>query len=124
MNTLSKERRAQIISCLIEGCSVRATARMTRTSKDAVLKLLEEIGEACLEYQRDTLRNLPCKRIQCDEIWQFVNMKAKTAKRRGVTGFGVGDVWTWVAIDADTKLVATWLIGSRDAGCAYEFMLD
>ncbi len=124
MDTLSRERKAQIVRCLIEGNSVRATARITGTSKGAILTLLEEIGEACWEYQRDHLRNLNCRRIQCDEIWQFVNMKAKTAKRKGITGFGFGDVWTWVAIDADTKLIPSWFIGDRDAGAAYEFMLD
>lgn len=124
MNTLSRNRKAQIVRCLIEGNSVRATCRITGTSKDAVLKLLEEIGQACWEYQHDTLRGLTCKRVQCDEIWQFVRMKEKTAKRHGIEEFGVGDVWTFVAIDADTKLVPCWRVGPRDAGTAYELMLD
>jgi IS1 family transposase len=124
MNTLTRSQKSQVVRCLIDGNSVRATSRITGVSKGAILKLLEEIGEACLEYQRDTLKNLPCKRIQCDEIWQFVGMKAKTAKKKGIKDFGAGDVWTWVAIDADTKLVPTWLIGTRDAGAAFEFMMD
>src|SRR6266446_6789859 len=111
MNTLSRDRKAQIVRCLIDGNSVRATCRITGSSKGTVLTLLEEIGEACWQYQRETLRNLTCKRIQCDEIWQFVAMKEKTAKRKGLTEFGVGDVWTWTAIDADTKLVPCWYIG-------------
>jgi IS1 family transposase len=124
MNTLTRDRKAQIIRCLIEGNSVRATCRITGTSKGAVLKLLEEIGQACWEYQHDALRGLTCKRVQCDEIWQFVQMKQKTAKRHGLAEFGVGDVWTFVAIDADTKLVPCWRVGPRDAGTAYELMLD
>src|SRR5450759_3563389 len=120
MNALSRDRKAQIIRCLIEGNSVRSTSRMTGTSKTAILRLLEQLGEACWEYQRDALRGLSCKRVQVDEIWQYVGMKAKTARRQGRTEFGVGDVWTFVAIDADSKLVPTWLIGPRDAGSAYE----
>ncbi len=125
MKTLSRERKSQIVRCLVEGVSVRATARITGVSRTTILSLLEELGEVCWEYQRDHLRNLNCRRIQCDEIWQFVNMKEKQAKRKGDRRPpNVGDVWTWVAIDADTKLVPSWFIGERDAGSAYEFMLD
>ncbi|MFI5396778.1 MAG: IS1 family transposase [Candidatus Binatia bacterium] len=125
MNTLSRERKAQIIRCLIEGNSVCATCRITGVSKGAILKLLQQVGDVCWEYQHDALRNLTCQRIQCDEIWQYVRMKEKQAKRKGSDRpADVGDVWTWVAIDADTKLVPSWFIGGRDARCAYEFMLD
>src|SRR5229473_1080110 len=124
MNKLTNERRAQIIAALVEGNSLRATARMTGVAFNTVLKLLPEIGQACEEYQRRVFRNLPCKRIQCDEIWSFCYAKDKNvpADKRGQ--FGFGDVWTWVALCADTKLVVTWAIGTRGAGTAYEFMHD
>src|SRR5271169_878505 len=124
MNKLSTQRRAQIIACLVEGNSVRATCRLTHSSKDAVLKLVADAGEACLEYQREHLRNLTTKRIQCDEIWSFVYAKAKNVPAEYQGQFGKGDVWTWTAIDADTKLVPCWLVGRRNARDAEMFMLD
>ncbi len=124
MNKLSVERRAQIISCLVEGNSVRATCRMTNSSKDAVLKLVADAGKACLEYQREHFRNLLCKRIQCDEIWSFVYAKAKNVPEELRGQFGYGDVWTWTAIDADTKLVPCWYVGTRGAQAATTFMRD
>src|SRR5271169_3314404 len=124
MNKLSTQRRAQIIRCLVEGNSIRATCRMTDSSKDAVLKLVADAGTACLEYQREHLRNLPCKRIQCDEIWSFVYAKDKNVPEDKRDTFGFGDVWTWTAIDPETKLIASWAVGRRDAGTAYEFMND
>lgn len=110
MNRLTRERRTQVIAALIEGNSVRSTVRITGVAKKTVLRLLVEVGTACAEYQNRTLRNLTCRRIQCDEIWSFVGMKQKTARRKGLSGFGVGDVWTWTAIDADTKLVPSWYL--------------
>src|SRR2546425_54821 len=124
MNKLSTQRRAQIIRCLVEGNSVRATCRITDSSKDAVLKLVADAGAACLEYQREHMRNLPCKRLQCDEIWSFVYSKQKNVPQEMRGKFGVGDVWTWTAIDADTKLVPCWFVGTRDADAAYDFMCD
>jgi IS1 family transposase len=125
MNKLSKERRAQIVRCLVEGNSVRSTCRITGTEKRTVLRLLVAAGKACAEYQDKTLRDLKCRRVQCDEIWSFVGMKQKTAKRHGLHGLNVGDAWTWTAIDADTKLVPCWYVSkTRDAGAAYEFMSD
>jgi hypothetical protein len=124
MNKLSKERRAQILRCLVEGNSVRSTCRITGAEKRTVLRLLVAAGKACAEHQAKTLRNLKCRRVQCDEIWSFVQMKQKTAKRHGIEAFGVGDVWTWTAIDADTKLVPCWFVGGSDAGAAYELMSD
>jgi IS1 family transposase len=124
MNKLSVQRRAQIIGCLVEGNSVRATCRMTNSSKDAVLKLVADAGNACLEYQREHLRNLPCKRIQADEIWSFVYAKAKNVPAEFQGQFGYGDVWTWTAIDADTKLVPCWLVGTRGPQAAHTFMRD
>src|SRR4051794_40786222 len=102
MNKLPSAKRAAILSMMVEGNSIRAIARMTGASKNTVVKFLREAGEACLRYQDEHLRGLTCKRIQVDEIWSFVGMKQKNvpAERKGE--FGVGDVWTWVALDADT----------------------
>jgi IS1 family transposase len=125
MNRVSKERRASVVAALCEGVSVSATARLTKTNKRTVLRILAEVGKACAEYQDKTLRNLKCRRIQADETWSFIQMKQKTAKRHGIDEFGVGDAWTWTAIDADAKLIPTWYLSqSRDAGAAYEFMSD
>jgi IS1 family transposase len=123
VNTLSKQRRAAVISSLVEGNSVRATVRMTGVAKDTVLKLLANIGQACVEYQDKALRNLPCKRIQCDEIWSFVGAKEKNASEEKKAE-GWGDIWTWVAIDPDTKLVPSFMVGSRGAETARAFMDD
>ena len=90
MKTLTRERKAQIVRCIVEGSSVRATSRITGTSKGAILKLLEEIGQACLEYQQDTLKNLPCRRIQCDEIWQFCYAKKRNVPQALRNTFGYG----------------------------------
>jgi IS1 family transposase len=124
MNKLSNERRAQIIRALVEGNSIRATCRMTDTAKGTVLKLLVDIGRACDAYQHAHLRGLSCRRIQCDEIWSFVGAKARNVPTAKQGQWGMGDVWTWTAIDADTKLVPCWLVATRDAGAATEFMQD
>ncbi len=124
MNKLPIERRAQIVACLVEGNSVRATCRLTHSSKDAVLKLVADAGGACLEYQREHLRGLTSKRIQCDEIWSFVYAKAKNVPAEYQGQFGYGDVWTWTAIDADTKLVPCWYVGTRGTQAAITFMRD
>jgi len=123
MNKLSTAKRVAVVSALVEGCSIRATVRMTGVAKNTVVKLLVELGAACTKYQDETLRNLPCKRLQCDEIWSFVGGKDKNISQEKKEQ-GLGSVWTWTALDADTKLIATWLVGSRDAGSAYEFMQD
>jgi IS1 family transposase len=124
MNTLSNEKRCQVVAALVEGNSIRATVRMTGVAKGTVLKLLVDLGNVCEEYQRRTLVNLKSKRIQCDEIWSFCYAKEKNvpAEKRGQ--FGYGDVYTWTALDADTKLMVSWLVGERDAGYASEFMAD
>lgn len=124
MNRLSIEQRTAIVKALVEGNSIRATARMTDTSKNTVTKLLVELGEVCGDYQDRTLRNLPCKRIQADEIWAFVYAKAKNVPPEYQGQFGYGDVWTWIGIDADTKLVPSWMIGGRDGHAATIFMMD
>lgn len=124
MNKLSNSRRAQILRALVEGNSIRATCRMTGAAKGTVLKLLVDAGRACAAYQHAHLRDLPCARIQCDEIWSFVGAKQDnlTDEQRGQ--FGRGDVWTWTALDADTKLVPCWLVSTRDGGAASEFITD
>lgn len=121
-NVLSAKRRARIVACLVEGNSIRATCRMTGAAKGTVLKLLAELGYACWAYQDQTLRELPCKRVQVDEIWAFVGAKQKNVPedKRGE----YGDIWTHTAICADTKLVPCFMVGPRDRGMAQEFMLD
>lgn len=124
MNKLSLNRQAQIIKVLCEGNSIRSTARITGTAINTVVKLLREVGSACLEYQDKVMRNLPCKHIQCDEIWSFVYAKAKNVPEEHNGEFGYGDVWTFTAIDADTKLVPAWFVGLRNADYACEFIND
>ena len=124
MNQLSIEKRAQIIGCLVEGNSIRATCRMTGAAKNTVINLLMNIGGACSKYQHEVFRNLPCKRVQCDEIWSFCYAKQKNVPDKYKGNFGYGDVWTWTAICADTKLVPSWLIGDRSAHTAYLFIAD
>src|SRR6202171_5394325 len=105
MNKLSTERRAQILGMMVEGVSIRAISRMTGASKNTIAKLLEDAGNAFSAYQDQAFRGLTCKRLQLDEIWSFIGVKARnvpTSKRAGDPT--AGDVWTWVAIDADTKL--------------------
>ena len=123
MNQLSIDGRTQIVSALVEGNSIRAVARMTGVSRNTIDKLLCDLGSACSDYRDKALRNLSCKRLQCDEIWSFVGAKEKNCTIE-MKKKGAGDVWTWVALDADTKLVPCWFIGQRDAGCAYHFMHD
>jgi IS1 family transposase len=124
MNKLTTERRIQVIAALVEGCSIRSIVRMTGTSKNTVIKLLEDVGTACANYQDEVMRNLPCRRLECDEIWSFCYAKKKNVSPEHEGIFGYGDVWTWVAIDADTKLVPCWHVGRRDAHAAYEFIYD
>lgn len=124
MNKLSKAKRAQIVSALVEGNSIRATCRMTGAAKGTVIKLLVDLGRVCGEFQHRTLVNLPTRRVQCDEVWTFCYAKQRNlpAHLNGVPGFG--DVWTWTALDADSKLVVSWLVGARDGGYATAFMQD
>lgn len=124
MNKLPVEKQAQVLSSLVEGNSIRATVRMTGVAKNTIVKLLQDIGQACDEYQHKTLRNLPCRRIQCDEIWSFCYAKDKNVPADKQGQFGFGSVWTWTAMCADTKLIPSWLVGGRDAGAAHAFMED
>jgi IS1 family transposase len=123
MNRIDPETRARVVNCLLEGCSIRATVRMTGAAKNTIVKLLADLGCACAAYHNRNVRGLKVRRLQCDEIWSFVGAKAKNvsaAKKQE----GWGDVWTWVGIDADTKLVVSYLVGGRDGGWAGEFMND
>ncbi len=124
MNKLSSERRAAVIRCLVEGNSIRSTVRITGAAKNTVTKLLVELGHACWEYQNQALRGLATKRVQCDEIWSFVGAKEKNVPEHRRGQFGVGDVWTWTAMDADSKLMICWQVGERDATAAYDLITD
>src|SRR5262249_9691430 len=124
MNKMSHEKRCAVIRCLVEGNSVRATVRITGASKNAIQRLTREIGEACLKFQDKMLRNLECKRMQCDEQWCFCYAKDRNLpdSMRGMPG--VGSMWTWVALDADSKLIVSWRIGARDVANAHAFIRD
>ncbi len=124
MNKLNSDRQAQIIKVLCEGNSIRSTARITDTAVNTVVKLLREVGAVCLDYQDKVMRNLTCKNLQCDEIWSFVYAKSKNVPDEHNGEFGYGDVWTFTAIDSDTKLVPCWKVGTRDIDCAYDFIAD
>ncbi len=124
MNRLTTEERVRVAAALVEGNSIRATVRMTGVAKNTVVKLLVELGEVVGEYQDRELRNLTCRRIQCDEIWSFCHSKEKNVPSEHKGEFGYGDVWTWTAIDADSKLVLSWCIGGRDGYTALAFMED
>jgi len=125
VNRLPLERRAQIVGLLAEGNSLRASSRLADVSINTVTKLMLDVGAACEEYQDKALRNLKSRRIQCDEIWAFVYANAKNLheKYKG-PAVGFGDVWTWTALDADTKLVPSWAVGRRDAFTAQAFIRD
>ena len=122
MNQLTTAKRAQIAAALVEGNSIRAIVRMTGAAKNTVIKLLVDLGKACAAYQDAAMRDLPCKRLQCDEIWCFVYAKSKNVPESMACDPSVGDVWTWTAIDADTKLIPSWMLGGRDAGTGEMFM--
>lgn len=124
MNRLSLPKRVQIVHALVEGSSLRAASRMADCSINTVYKLLEDLGAACAEYQDKALRDLPCRRIQCDELWSFCYAKEKNVPEEKKGQFGYGDVWLWMALCADTKIVPCWHIGRRDAEAANEFMAD
>jgi IS1 family transposase len=124
MNKLKIEKQRAIVAALVEGNSIRATCRMTGVAKGTVLKLLVSIGEACFDYQDKVFRNLTCKHIQCDEIWAYCHAKEKNVPEEHKGEFGYGDVWTFTAIDADSKLIPSWHIGRRDGYNATIFMKD
>lgn len=123
MNKLSIEKRTALLACLVEGSSLRATARMTGTSVNTVMKFLVDVGRVCSDFQDRKFQNLTCKRVQCDEIWAFVGAKQRNASAEQKEQ-GWGDAWTWTAIDADTKLIPCWMVGDRSAETAWHFMHD
>lgn len=124
MNRLSTERRGQVISWLVEGMSIRATVRVTGVAKNTVTKLLVDLGAVCSEYQDRTMRGLTVRYIEADEIWSFCYSKAKNVPEEHDGEFGYSDEWTFVGIDADTKMVFTWLVGQRTPVDATRFMQD
>ena len=124
MNRLPLARRVQVIHSLVEGVSIRSTVRLTGVAKGTILRLLAEVAKACAEYQDRVMRNLPCRLLQADEIWSFCGMKQKNVPAERTDEHGIGDVWTWVCMDAETKLVPCWLVGGRDAEFASAFMTD
>src|SRR4051812_10261347 len=124
MNKLSTAKRSAIVRALCEGCSIRSTVRMTGASKNTITKLIVELGEACSAYQHATIRNITSKRVQADEIWSFVYARRDNVPEEKAGQFGFGDVWTWTAMDADTKLMLSWYVGRRDAESAQTIMQD
>ena len=124
MNKLDRKTRAQILHLLCEGSSIRAVTRLTGASKNTVSKLLVDAGRACAAYQDRVLRNLTCKRVQVDEIWSFVRVKGGNVAKAKVASADAGDVWTWIALDADTKLIASFYVGDRTYNSACEFIGD
>jgi|SRR5262245_52788345 len=124
MNRMDPKRQAAIIAALVEGVGIRSTCRMTGASKGAVMKLIADLGPICAAYMDQAFRDLSCKHLEVDEIWAFCHSKQKNVPQDKQGVFGFGDVWTFTAIDADTKLIPSFLVGLRDAGCAHEFMTD
>jgi len=123
MNLLSQDERIRIVSALVEGNSLRSVSRMTGIARNTITKLLVDLGEACMQYHDAHVRNVRVRRLQCDEIWAYVGAKQKNASpEKKETGWG--DVWTWVGLDADTKLVVSYLVGGRGAVWAKDFMDD
>jgi IS1 family transposase len=123
-NVLSPAKRVAVVAALTEGNSLRSTCRMTGVARNTVTKLLVDLGTACSAYMDEHLVDLPCKRLQVDEIWSFVYAKAKNVPPEMQGQFGVGDVWTFTAICGETKIIPAFLVGTRDAGVATEFLRD
>ena len=124
MNRLTTEKRSKIIRLLVEGTSLRAISRIEDVSINTVSKLLVEAGEACVDFHNNNVRNVKAKRVQVDEIWQFCYAKEKNVSSTKAAPEGAGDTWTWTAIDADSKLIVSWLLGERDQRSAYHFIAD
>src|SRR5580700_3761758 len=124
MNRLTRDERARVLHLLCEGSSIRAITRLTGASKNTVIKLVINAGTAASWYQDRVFRNLTCKRVQVDEIWNFVYAKQKNVSTAKAAPADAGDVWTWTAIDADSKLMPSWYVGGRDSDCAIIFMDD
>lgn len=124
MNKLPDTKRAQILSMLCEGASMRSISRVADVSINTVAKLLVEAGEACEAFHDETVRGVKAKRVQCDEIWSFCYAKQRNVATAKSAPFEAGDLWTWTALDADSKLMISWIVVARDAGYAHEFMQD
>jgi IS1 family transposase len=124
MNRLATDKRTAVIAALVEGSSINATCRMTGVAKHTVLKLLKDMGCAAASYHNDRVMNLRVRRVQCDEIWAFVYAKQKNVTMEQMVEKGYGDVWTWTAIDADTKLIISYMLGDRGAPTAQLFIRD
>jgi IS1 family transposase len=124
MNRLSIEDRAKVVNCLIEGCSLRSTVRLTGVAKKTVSRILVEVGEACAAFHDKIMRNLPCKVVQVDEVWSFTYCKEANIPEHLQGQDGIGDTWTWIAIDADSKLIPSWHVGLRDLNAACNFIHD
>src|ERR1700683_596736 len=123
MNHLPKDDQIKVVAALVEGNSIRSTSRMTGFSRNTITKLLVDLGSACMKFHDKHVRNVRVHRLQCDEIWAYIGAKAKnvSAEKKEI---GWGDVWTWVGLDADTKLVVSYLVGGRGAAWAMDFMQD
>jgi len=124
MNRLSPEKQAQVVGCLVEGMSIRGTVRTTGVAKNTITKLLVDLGDACSYAANELVVGLDSRRVQCDEIWSFCYAKRKNVPEEHQGEFGYGDVWTWTAIDADSKLVMSWYVGDRSGESAYALMRD
>jgi IS1 family transposase len=124
MNKLDAKTRSQILSMLVEGSSMRSVSRITGVSINTVTKLLIDAGNACAAYHDQTVRNVSAKRVQCDEIWSFTAAKQKNVPTMKAPVDGAGDTWTWTAIDADSKMIVSYLVGGRDGEYALAFMDD
>ena len=124
MNKIPTAKRVQILSMLVEGMSMRSVSRVAGVSINTVSKLLVEAGEACAAYHDEAVRDVPASRVQCDEIWSFCYSQEKNVARAKAAPKGAGDVWTWTAIEADSKLIVSWEVGDRTSATAIEFMDD
>ncbi len=124
MNKLTREKQIEVVKCLVEGNSIRSTSRITNVARNTVSKLILELGEACEKYHDEHVMSVKAKRVECDEIWSYVGKKDANCTEGERATFGVGSVWTWTAIDSDSKLIVSWLVGTRDGDSAYQFMQD
>ena len=124
MNRLTRDERAQILHLLCEGSSIRAVTRLTGASKNTVIKLMIEAGKACADYHDKHVRNVKARRIQCDEIWSFCYAKEKNVRHAKAAPDGAGNVWTWTALDADSKLIVSWWVGDRSSSTGLVFLRD
>src|SRR4051812_16369093 len=124
MNKLPVEKRVQILSMLCEGSSMRSISRVADVSLNTVAKILADAGSVCAKFHHEAVRNVPSKNIQCDEIWSFTYAKKQNVRKAKAAPIGSGDVWTWTALDADSKLIVSWYVGDRTHRDAVEFLSD